>query len=181
MNNKLIIIFIIICCCLLLSVIGGYFYKKYIDEYNKNIYEYNKKYNLNYYEKDNKVYTQTELNNMFLVYGTITSDITTKTIMLNNSKLTLYSGFIEYPIGDFYSGKLGNIKMMDNVLDNGLYNSKIDIKPVTNYVTSEKVSNVLCPIITTKLINKGDVIKLYYDPYKRVVPPFIESLYVQIK
>ena len=178
MNNKIIIIFVIICCCLLLSVVGGFFYKKHIDEYNKNIYDFNKKYNLNYFENENKVFTQDELNKMFLVYGTIVSDISTKTIMLNGVKITLYSALINYPIGNFYSGKLGDIKMLSNVLESGLYQDKINIKPETNYITSEKVSNVSCYIITTKPINKGNTIKLYYDPYKRVVPPFIQSEYI---
>ena len=178
MNYKIIIIFVIICCCIISSSVGGILYKNHIDEYNKNIDEYNKKYNLNYFEKENKIYTQNELKNMYLVYGTITSDISTKNITVNDIKLSLYSGLIEYPIGDFYDGKLDDIKFVNDVFNNGLYEIKLDVKPITKFITSEKVSKILCPIITTKVINKNDTIKLYYDPNKRIVPPFIESIYI---
>ena len=78
------------------------------------------------------------------------------------------------------SDRDAGISLIDNnVLDNGIYQSSLNIKPITDYVTSEKTYNVKCYIITTKPINKGDTIKLYYHPYKRIVPPFIESKFIK--
>ena len=114
---------------------------------------------------------------MYTVYGTIISDV-------NDKKLTLYSGLIKFSIGDYYGGRIGDIKLIFDPFCNeqGIFAQNMSIQPLTNYITSEKISDVttpiITPIITTKYIEKNFTLKLYYDPKKRVAPPFINPDFI---
>lgn len=179
--KNIIIIITIICFCCLSSIIGGLlYYKKRQNDiiiYNENINDFNKKYNMNYYPPEDRIYKQVDFDAIYTAYAVIQS-VESKTININDKNITLYIGTMTYPIGDFYMGKLGKIRVVTDVLNEGIHANTVYIPSPTMYITSDKTFEVLSPIITTTTIKKDDVIKVFYDPQKKVAPPFIDPTYI---
>jgi hypothetical protein len=170
----IIIISIIICIfCLSFSGILLYNLKKMYD----NIEKFNIKYNMNYYPKEKKVYTVTDLDKLNIAYAIVQDNVVSENVTVNDKNITVYKGYINYPMGDFFSGKNYG-KIYVSASENGIHGNVVFIKPTSTTRTSEKIYDVTCPIITMKPIKKDDLIKVYYDPFKQTAPPFIDPNYI---
>jgi hypothetical protein len=179
--KNIIIIFILICICCLSSIIGGILYynklQNDISIYNDNIDFFNKKYNMNYYPPEDKIWKIKDFDDIYTTYAAILS-VNTTNINVNNKNIILYFGKIKYPIGDFYGGKMENITIVDDVIQNGIHNNTVLPTQKTKYIMSDKTYDVTTPFISTKPVQTGDNLKVFYDPQKKVAPPFIDPAYI---
>ena len=179
--KTIIIVLLLICCicCILSSVSSIYSYnlikdeEKIINDFNNNIINFNKKYNINYF--NDNVLTQSQISSMYFAMVTI-GDVNTATVTVNNIPIILYYTTVNYTVADFYGKDKPTKIIFNNTVDKITENP---ILPEITYPVSVDTIPVTSIIVTTKKINKGDNIKVYYDGNYRLAPPFVDSDYFQ--
>jgi hypothetical protein len=174
-TKYIIIIFIIVIMCLSSSSIAGYYYKKKINTdkeiYNKNIDDYNEKYNMNY--NNGKLYYKGDFKDMYETGATIISDPEIKDIIVNNKKIRLYNYKINYKSINYVGEKSQFIVPFSFGDIHKFYTTKDFYVPFPNRI------NVLTNIITTSPLEQDKITVYYnYGSIGRFAPPFLEEKYV---
>ncbi len=172
MDTIYIILFIVIILCSLSSSIGAFFFKKKNEQevilYNKNIDDYNMKYNINF--ENNKIYYQYDFKNMFKAVGTIMTDSTEEIIFINNNKVKIYKSIIQYEIVNYIDENTRKI--------NSENEGKIILKRKSETIFDKKIS-VLSEIITKIPLDTDMMFSVYYNyDTDRIAPPFLSEKYV---
>ncbi len=169
-----IVIIVLIIFCLSSSVSALFFLRKQnietnnaVNQYNKNIDDYNMNYNMNY--QNNKVYYDQHLRKMLGTMATVIDNPRTEEIKVNDKTITIYTVKIEYEILNYLDERTGKI-------------TAIGGKVVTNKKQDtliEKPIKVISEIITTKQIEKDDMFTVYYNyNTDRIAPPFLSEKYI---
>jgi hypothetical protein len=167
-------------------------YHKNIVEYNKNIDEYNQKYNMNY--NDGKIYYNDDLKNMIQTVATVISDSELKDIIVNNKmqdtvendkikdivvndrKIKLFRYTISYKIRNYFSEKQDKIILLFGFDASGGIPS-FSISPCGKPLEND--TNVITNIITTIPIENNQITVYYnYGSIGRFFPPFLPENYV---
>ena len=190
MKTPTIIIIIVILLCILSSIAGGYYYytnKKEREKqekqealtkikYNENIDNYNKLYNINYYNR--KIYKNNDIKKMKEAEATVISDPIQKQITVNDKILTIYRYNITYQMKDYFKNPIGGITLMDmgEDLTKGI---QISSNSMLSYINSDETYKIRTDFISTKPVSKGDKFTVYYDITGiRIAPPFLDEKYV---
>ena len=176
MKTIYIILIIVIIVCLLSSSSAAFLFirkkttqqNNAITEYNKNIDDYNIKYNMNY--QNNKLYYTEDLRKMLSTMATVIDDPIKEEITVNNKKIIIYNTKIEYKIVNYLDIRTGKI--------NSLTDARMVIKKKQDTIIDIPVK-VIADIITTKEIEKDDMFTVYYNyDIDRTAPPFLSEKYV---
>ena len=172
MDTIYVILFILLIICSLSSSIGAFFLKKKNEQevilYNKNIDDYNIKYNINF--ENDKIYRQYDFANMHKAIATVLYDSSEKNIIVNNSKIKLYTTIIQYDIINYINENIGKI--------NSENEGKIILKKESNTIFDKKIT-VISEIITKIPLESDMMFSIYYNyDTDRIAPPFLPEKYV---
>lgn len=176
----IIIIIVIILCLSSLSAL--YFYKKKqgekldIENFNKNINDYNSKYNQNYFES--ALYKSSDLNSMLKASATIISEPQTKEITVNDKVIKLYSATINYKAINHNKKDVPPIKLVNTDDPFDINSGAIQFKK-ENPLPGKEI-DVTTNIVTTQPIQKNQQIEVFYSYgiSARFAPPFLPEKYV---
>ncbi len=162
--------------CLSSSSFAGYYYKNKINTekeiYNKNIDEYNKNYNMNYY--NNKVYYTDDLKNMNETVATVISGPEIKAININNRLIELFKYTINYKAINYLDEETKFMKLSRGFEEGGTVsaNKKVNMPLSKNL-------NITADIITTSRIENKQITVYYnYGTNDRFAPPFLPEKYI---
>jgi len=184
-TTAIIIITVIFLLCMSSSVGIGYYNiilkenerDQELIKYNANIDNYNKLYNINYY--NGKIYKYDDIKKMKGAVVTVINNPFQKKITVNDTTLTIYIYNISYSIEDYYNFESNvNHDAIWNVGFEQIPSKTMESKSATKM--SSNIMNVTCIMISTKEVEKDYKFTVYYDisPGGRIVPPFLLEKYV---